>query len=248
MAAGSPFTSLVIDPAEPREGIDLTVQGSVFWPAACVRASFTIRHFDKQRMVCTELGLMIADEPSAAGSDPQADPVLSAKVLREFPIDDLLTLVRAWIVGDGQPNGPVTQAIADRGESLDDYPAFRAWLADLERHRATVRDSVNGPRVGRKRLRDDAYLRSLAADYIELARTGTAHPRQDLAAKYHKSESGIGSDVDLAKTERWLARPGKGKQGQQRPGERLIAYWAEHGYPDWYPDPLSTSEPKEHDQ
>lgn len=201
------------------------MMGSATWQPHDARVRFKVEHVGERRLVVTSLELVMT-----------ARAPIGSRVLDSFPLGDLLAAVREWIVNDGQPNGAATKAFLARGIDLAELPGHDDWMRNRARFVGMLASSADGPAPGRKRKRDDDYLRELASEYVRVAMKNPRNPRAELQELREQSEAGLASDLALARKEHWLAKPGRGERRQQHPGTRLIGEWELHGYPEWHPN------------
>jgi hypothetical protein len=218
-------------PSRPADqGIDFSLLCSVTWVPHDARVGFMVRHVGERRLVVTSLEIAM----------PSIDDPIGKKMLSEFPLGELLAVVREWIVNGGEPNGATTKAFLARGLEPSELPEHDEWSTNRAQFVGMLRSSADGPPRGRKRKRDDAYLRELAIDYVRIAMGNDQNPREDLARLRHKGVRGIASDLTMARAHGWLAPASKGQRKEQRPGPLLIAAWEQEGYPEWHPNHRTT--------
>lgn len=226
----SPFAWPEISPSSgARAGVDFTLVGSTVWEAEGLDVTFKVSHVGGQRLVVESLQL--------------SGEQVTVTLLGKFPVAELLTLVRAWIL-DGKPNGAIEKAASERGIDLRDFRGYREWTANHERFTSLIAGTEDGAKRGRKVQRDDAYLRDLTTKYLRIAAKNRTNPRAELVAGEadKKGEAGILSDLMLARRTGWLAgTSNRGARREQEPGPRLLAEWDQHGYPRWYKGPKKNS-------
>ena len=213
------FVNLTCEPYLPREGEVLSLMCTAELHSPPARLDFDVRLVDN-RLVITRLRI------DTAGPDSQwPRDAVNATMLAKLPVAQLLLAVREWIVGDGRPNSSTSHAQIGHAH----------WYAQRDRYIGLLVDSADGPPSGRKVRRDHDYLRELATEYVRIAQSNSKNPRAELGQQLGLSDSGVATNVRLAREAGWLERPTvRGARKEIAAGRLLVALWEREGYPQWH--------------